>query len=124
MDNKFYITFKAADDENTDNQMAELDEELGVVTIPKRKSPTKQPILYKVYLLNDDYTTMDFVVDILETVFQKSPAEAVAIMLHVHNLGKGLCGAYVKQIAEAKINIVHEKARLAGYPLKCVMEEE
>lgn len=109
---------------NGDRASGQPDEDLGVVTVPKKRSRLKQPILYKVYLLNDDYTTMDFVVDILETVFQRSPAEAVAIMLHVHKLGKGLCGAYIKQIAEAKVSIVQEKARVAGFPLQCVMEEE
>ncbi len=123
MERTFTMTLKAADD-NSYGDSANYDEDAGVITIPKRRARTKYPILYKVYLLNDDYTTMDFVVDILESVFQKTPAEAVSIMLHVHNLGKGLCGAYIKQIAEAKVNIVHEKARLAGFPLKCVMEEE
>lgn len=123
MEGTLIMTIKAADDHSTGDG-SNYDEDLEVITIPKRKARTKHPILYKVYLLNDDYTTMDFVVDILESVFQKTPAEAVSIMLHVHNLGKGLCGAYIKQIAEAKVNIVHEKARLAGFPLKCVMEEE
>ena len=127
MENNFSFNLKASVSSssiNDDNDGRQFDEDLGVITVPRKKSRLKHPILYKVYLLNDDYTTMDFVVDILETVFQKSPAEAFAIMLHVHKLGKGLCGAYIKQIAEAKVSIVHDKARIAGFPLQCVMEED
>lgn len=82
------------------------------------------PKLYKVLLLNDNYTTMEFVVQVLETIFGKSPAEAAQIMLKVHKQGRGLAGVYAKQIAEAKIELVHRRARDAGYPLKCSMEEE
>lgn len=95
----------------------------GTQTISKEKVKLKQPKLYKVILLNDDYTTMDFVVSILEGIFQKSPAEAVRIMLQVHNQGRGSCGNFSKQIAEAKVSQVHARAEGAGYPLKCVMEE-
>lgn len=82
------------------------------------------PKQYKVLLLNDNYTTMEFVVQVLETVFHRSPSEAAQIMLRVHKNGKGLAGVYPKQIAEAKIEVVHRRARDAGYPLKCSMEEE
>ncbi len=82
-----------------------------------------EPSLYKVILLNDDYTTMDFVVKILEEVFHKSPAEATGIMLLVHNKGFGVCGVYTKEIAEMKINKVHSRAREAGFPLKAIMEQ-
>jgi ATP-dependent Clp protease adaptor protein ClpS len=94
-----------------------------VVTLPKKKTRTKQPKQYKVILLNDDYTTMDFVVAILETTFRKTPAEAVQIMLQVHKQGRGVCGIYSQQIAEAKTLQVSEKARAAGHPLQCIMEE-
>ncbi len=83
-----------------------------------------KPDLYKVLLLNDDYTTMDFVVHILESIFHKSPVEAVQIMLHVHKKGSGVAGIYTKDIAETKINIVHELAHQNGFPLKCIMEKE
>jgi ATP-dependent Clp protease adaptor protein ClpS len=96
----------------------------GVETISKERVKVKQPKLYRVILLNDDYTTMDFVVLVLEGVFKKSPAEAVQIMLQVHNRGQGVCGIYAKQIAEAKVLQVHDRARSAGYPLRCTMEEE
>ncbi len=84
----------------------------------------KKPDLYKVLLLNDDYTTMDFVVYVLESVFAKSSVEAVRIMLHVHKNGVGLAGIYTKDIAETRINIVHEIALKNNYPLKCIMEKE
>jgi ATP-dependent Clp protease adaptor protein ClpS len=92
-------------------------------TIVEERIKVKKPKMFKVLLVNDDYTTMDFVVSILETVFRKSPAEAVRIMLQVHKRGAGLCGIYSRQIAEAKIQLVHEKARAEGYPLRCTMEE-
>lgn len=98
--------------------------ESGIQTISKERVRVKRPKKYKVLLLNDDYTTMDFVVMILEVVFRRSPSESVQIMLQVHNKGQGVCGVYPKQIAEAKIEAVHRKARDEGFPLKCIMEEE
>lgn len=83
-----------------------------------------RPELYKVYLLNDDYTTMDFVVHILMTIFDKSKVEATAIMLHVHRHGKGLAGIYPKEIAETKVYQVESLARANGFPLKCVIERD
>ncbi len=80
--------------------------------------------MYKVYLLNDDYTTMEFVVEVLERVFGKGKVEATRIMLHVHRNGKGLAGVYARDIAETKISQVHNLARDNGFPLKCDMEKE
>lgn len=88
------------------------------------RQETRTPDLYRVFLLNDDFTTMDFVVQVLEQVFHKSAVEAAQIMLHVHKNGKGLAGVYTKEIAETKIDIVHTVARKNGYPLKCGMEKE
>ncbi|RMG69348.1 MAG: ATP-dependent Clp protease adapter ClpS [Nitrospirae bacterium] len=85
---------------------------------------TKRPPMYKVYLLNDDYTTMDFVVFILQEVFGKPYEEAVQIMLHVHRAGMGLCGVYTKEIAETKVETVHRLARANQFPLKCMIERE
>jgi ATP-dependent Clp protease adaptor protein ClpS len=90
----------------------------------KERQETKTPSLYKVFLLNDDYTTMDFVVHILEEVFHKPSVEAAQIMLHVHKNGKGLAGVYTREIAETKIETVHNLACENGFPLKCGMEME
>jgi len=81
------------------------------------------PKEYKVLLLNDDYSTMDFVVDVLMTIFHKTSKQSEDIMLEVHKKGKGLCGIYSYEIAETKVAQVHKKARDQGYPLKAVIEE-
>lgn len=85
---------------------------------------TETPPLYRVFLLNDDYTTMEFVVHVLESVFHKSSAEATRIMLHVHKKGIGLCGVFTKDIAETKMGIVHLLAEKNGFPLKCTMDRQ
>jgi len=90
----------------------------------KERQEVKAPSLYRVFLLNDDYTTMDFVVYVLENVFHKPPVEAVQIMLHVHKNGKGLAGVYAREIAETKIETVYGLARQNAFPLKCGMEKE
>jgi len=82
----------------------------------------REPEMYKVLLHNDDYTTMDFVVEVLMTVFSKEFQEATRIMLDVHRKGVGLCGVYTYEIAETKVETVHALARENGYPLKCTME--
>ncbi|MFA6137757.1 MAG: ATP-dependent Clp protease adaptor ClpS [Sulfurimonas sp.] len=84
----------------------------------------KYPKKYKVYLLNDDYTSMDFVIDILMTLFHKTYQEAESIMLEVHKRERGLCGVYTYEIAETKVMQVSKKAREHGFPLKATMEEE
>ena len=83
-----------------------------------------EPSLYRVLLLNDDYTTMEFVVEILITVFHKSVEEATRIMFNVHQAGVGLCGIYTYEIAETKVDSVHALAKEHGFPLKCTMEKE
>ena len=83
----------------------------------------KKPPLYRVFLLNDDYTTMEFVVMVLQNVFHKSFAEATRIMLSVHRSGIGVCGIYTGEVAETKVAVVHHLARENGYPLQCSMEE-
>ena len=92
--------------------------------ITKPKTQTKRPAMFKVILLNDDYTSMEFVVMILETVFNKSRPESVEIMLAVHTAGRGLAGVYSRELAETKINHVETLAQLEGFPLKCLMEPE
>ncbi|MCB0329568.1 MAG: ATP-dependent Clp protease adapter ClpS [Bdellovibrionales bacterium] len=95
----------------------------GLGTITRDKQELKEPKMYKVLLLNDDYTTMDFVVAVLESIFQKSPSDATRIMLEVHQKGSGLCGVYPKEIAEAKVTAVEFRAQEEDFPLKCIMEE-
>jgi len=85
------------------------------VEIPKR---------YKVVLLNDDYTSMEFVVYILENVFNKSPQEAVSLMMAIHTAGSGIAGVYSFEVAEMKVAVVTEMARSEEFPLRCYIEEE
>ena len=82
----------------------------------------QEPPLYKVLLHNDDYTTMEFVISILETVFQKSTPDATKIMLNVHHEGVGVAGIYTREICETKISLVHQLARKNEFPLRCSME--
>ena len=92
--------------------------------LEETRQATKKPELFKVLLLNDDYTTMEFVVEILEDVFHKQPAEAHRIMMLVHTQGKGLCGVYPFEVAETKVDAVVERARQSGFPLRAAMEPE
>ena len=84
----------------------------------------KEPKKYKVFLLNDDYSTMDFVIEVLVKVFRKSTEESAKIMLNIHNNGKELCGVYTHEIASTKVAQVKTMARSKGFPLKALMEEE
>lgn len=93
-----------------------------VVTRPKPK--TKRPNMYRVLLLNDDYTPMEFVVHVLERFFQKSREEATRVMLHVHHHGVGECGVYTYEVAETKVTQVMDFARKHQHPLQCVMEKK
>jgi ATP-dependent Clp protease adaptor protein ClpS len=84
----------------------------------------EEPKKYKVFLLNDDYSTMDFVIDVLTKVFRKTVDEATIIMLNIHNNGREICGIYTHEIASTKVAQVKNMARSKGFPLKAVMEEE
>jgi ATP-dependent Clp protease adaptor protein ClpS len=88
------------------------------------RDETREPSMYRVLLHNDDYTTMEFVVEVLMYVFNKSPESAAKIMLNVHQKGIGVCGSYPLEIAETKVDTVHNLARESGYPLRCSMEQE
>lgn len=90
--------------------------------LTKDEVKTQEPPMYQVILLNDDYTSMEFVVHVLENIFHKTPAEAKSIMLLVHEKGSGIAGIYTKEIAETKIALVHRCAREEEFPLKCIME--
>ena len=84
---------------------------------------TKEPTLYSVVLLNDDYTPMQFVVDVLESLFQKSPAEAYSIMMQVHLNGRGVAGIYPWEVAETKVDTLMSRAREAEHPLQATIED-
>ncbi len=88
----------------------------------REKVKTREPQMYKVVLLNDDYTSMEFVVLVLESVFHKTGSEAQQIMLSVHNNGSGIAGVYTKEVAETKVAIVHHLAKQNQFPLKCALE--
>jgi len=94
----------------------------GIVT--KTRPKTKKPSLYKVLLLNDDYTPMEFVVYVLERFFNKGTEEATRIMMHVHQKGVGICGVYTYEVAETKVTQVMSFARQHQHPLQCTMEKE
>jgi ATP-dependent Clp protease adaptor protein ClpS len=100
------------------------DRGLGTGLVTKTRPKTKKPSLYKVLLLNDDYTPMEFVVHVLERFFAKPREEAVQIMLHVHRHGVGICGVYTFEVAETKVAQVIELARRHQHPLQCTMEKE
>ncbi|MBI0444854.1 MULTISPECIES: ATP-dependent Clp protease adapter ClpS [Deinococcus] len=90
----------------------------------REQTTTQRPRLYRVLLLNDDYTPMDFVVEVLQTYFRKSETEAQLIMLAVHHKGQGVAGVYTRDVAETKVAQVTAHARRAGYPLRLVAEPE
>ncbi len=96
----------------------------GTAIVTKTKPRTKRPNLYRVLLLNDDYTPMEFVVHVLERFFNKSREDATRIMLHVHNTGVGECGVFTYEVAETKVTQVMDFARKHQHPLQCVMEKK
>lgn len=103
-------------DDNSDNNQT------GVVT--RTRTRTKKPSMYKVLMLNDDYTPMEFVVQVLEQFFNKAHEEAVKIMLHVHQRGVGVCGVYTYEVAETKVTQVIDYARKNQHPLQCTLEKD
>ena len=98
-------------------------EETGGEVLEKPEIKTAKPRLFNVILHNDDYTTMEFVVQVLETIFLKPSPDAFRIMMQVHLEGRGVCGAYQYEIAETKVDAVHELARERGFPLRATVEE-
>ena len=104
--------------------MNEHSPEIEEDVISEVRDEIDEPPMYKVLLHNDDYTTMEFVVEILMLVFNKTPEEAVEIMLNIHQKGIGICGVYTYEVSETKVNTVDSLAREHGFPLKCTMEEE
>lgn len=92
--------------------------------VVKTRTKTKKPSMYKVLMLNDDYTPMEFVVHVLESFFGKDREEATQIMLHVHHRGVGVCGVYSYEVAETKVTQVIDYARKHQHPLQCTLEKE
>ncbi len=107
-----------------DDDDKKSDDEAGIGVSEKVKEKTKKPNLYKVLLLNDDYTPMEFVVHILERFFNKTRQEAENIMLHVHHRGVGVCGVFTYEVAETKVTQVMLFAKEHQHPLQCTMEKE
>jgi ATP-dependent Clp protease adaptor protein ClpS len=100
------------------------DEGPGTGVVVKTKPKTKKPSMYKVLMLNDDYTPMEFVVHILERFFNKNRQEATRIMMHVHRRGVGICGVYTYEVAETKVTQVMDFARQHQHPLQCTLEKD
>jgi len=107
-----------------DDRKRKSDEGPGTAVITKTKPQTKRPNLYRVLLLNDDYTPMEFVVHVLERYFNKARADAERIMLQVHRQGVGICGVYTYEVAETKVAQVIDFARRNQHPLQCTLEKE
>ena len=105
-----------------DNGDGDNDGRTGALTLARTR--TKKPSMYKVLMLNDDYTPMEFVVDVLQHIFQKNRDEATQIMLHVHQKGVGVCGVYTHEIAETKVTQTVDYARKNQHPLQCTLEKE
>lgn len=106
-----------------DNMDGQTANEAQVVSREEQAAEPKEPEEYRVFLLNDDFTTMEFVVSVLMTIFHKSLPEATKIMIDVHRKGRGVVGEYSYDIAATKINQVHLLARQMGFPLRCAMEK-
>jgi ATP-dependent Clp protease adaptor protein ClpS len=107
---------------NENQKPGDENPQTGVVI--KTRPKTKRPAMYKVLMLNDDYTPMEFVVHVLERFFGKSRDEATRIMLHVHQRGVGVCGVYTYEVAETKVTQVMDLARQNQHPLQCTIEKE
>ena len=109
-----------SENENDENRRDGLQAGVAIRTRPK----TKRPSMYKVLMLNDDYTPMEFVIHVLERFFGKNRDEATDIMLSVHQRGVGVCGVYTYEIAETKVTLVMDLARQNQHPLQCTIEKE
>lgn len=115
---------RAGDEGKEGDNDGEGGNDAGTLVITRPKPKTKRPNMYRVLLLNDDYTPMEFVVHVLERFFQKSREDATRVMLHVHHHGVGECGIYTYEVAETKVTQVMDFARKHQHPLQCVMEKK
>ena len=119
---KHYLSEQANDDDDDGGDNG--GEKPGSGLLTKTRPKTKKPSMYKVLMLNDDYTPMEFVVFVLEQFFSKNREEATQIMLHVHRRGVGICGVFTYDVAETKVNQVMDLARKEQHPLQCTLEKE
>jgi ATP-dependent Clp protease adaptor protein ClpS len=124
MNNKLHDLLIRADDGHDDNHDDGREERKSTGILLKTRPKTKKPSMYKVLILNDDYTPMEFVVHILERFFNKNKQEATDIMLHVHRRGVGVCGVFTYEVAETKVALVMDFCRANEQPLQCTMEKE
>ena len=123
----FYPAFGAASAQTPARLMAARETKrggAGAAVITRTRTQTKRPNMYRVLLLNDDYTPMEFVISILQAFFNKDAQEATQIMLQVHHNGVGECGVYTYEIAETKVSQVMDHARKNQHPLQCIMEKK
>jgi ATP-dependent Clp protease adaptor protein ClpS len=125
----FYPAFGAASQQVSMRPVASREpkrggEGAGAAVITRTRTQTKRPNMYRVLLLNDDYTPMEFVVSILQAFFSKDAQEAMQIMLQVHHNGVGECGIFTYEIAETKVSQVMDHARKNQHPLQCIMEKK
>jgi ATP-dependent Clp protease adaptor protein ClpS len=109
-----------------DNENENDDDGLGnsTGTLTQTRAKTKKPSLYKVLLLNDDFTPMEFVVDVLQKIFRLTTEDATGVMLNVHQKGVGICGVFTYEVAETKVTLVMDQAKKNSHPLQCTMEKE
>ena len=115
---------RAANDPTKDNEDGRGNGGSGTAVITRTRTQTRRPGMYRVLLLNDDYTPMEFVVAVLRKYFSKGPDEATRIMLHVHQHGVGECGIFTYEVAETKVTQVMDYARKHQHPLQCIMEKK
>ena len=108
------------DDDKGDDGRSDLEDGIAV----KTRTRTQKPSMYKVLMLNDDYTPMEFVIQVLEQFFSKNQDEATQIMLHVHQKGVGVCGVFTYEVAETKVNQTMDLARQHQHPLQCTIEKD
>jgi len=121
VDPRLRVLAAGGDDEDSGDGMIDGEEQVGVAT--KTRARTKKPQQYKVLMLNDDYTPMEFVVMVLKRFFRMDLEQATRVMLHVHQKGVGICGIYPYEVAETKVNQVMDFARENQHPLQCTLEK-
>lgn len=121
-DSTYAALWRAADEDETGGPSGNGQDQVGVAT--KTRAKPKKPSQFKVLMLNDDYTPMEFVVHVVEKFFNKSQADAYQIMMHVHQNGVGECGIFTYEVAETKVTQVMDFARKHQHPLQCVMEKK